>query len=169
MLRKATVSVSVSLKSCTLSRNRKRHHLSDSSQILSLSPTAHVLHRVPGAVVLLLLVRAFCRSSSDQGSTKTSADDIVRRCRKRTLAAGAGFQGHTRRREGREREKHRPKQVGKRHRHRLVRNRAAPLRLLLRVLSPSGHPAHPPLVNQGRPSSGGNLNPSLVLNLTPVN
>jgi hypothetical protein len=111
MLRKATVSVSVSLKSCTLSRNRKKHHLSDSSQILSLSPTAHVLHRVPGAVVLLLLVRAFCRPSSDQGSTKTSAEDIVRRRRKRTLAAGAGFQGHTRRREGRERQRHRPKQV----------------------------------------------------------
>jgi hypothetical protein len=111
MLRKAAVSVSVSLKSCTLSRNRKKHHLSDSSQILSLSPTAHVLHRVPGAVVLLLLVRAFCRPSSDQGSTKTSAEDIVRKRRKRTLAAGAGFQGHTRRREGRERQRHRPKQV----------------------------------------------------------
>jgi hypothetical protein len=111
MLRKAAVSISVSLKSCTLSRNRKKHHLSDSSQILSLSPTAHVLHRVPGAVVLHLLMRAFCRPSSDQGSTKTSAEDIVRRRRKRTLAVGAGFQGHKRRRERRERQRHRLKQV----------------------------------------------------------
>jgi hypothetical protein len=115
MLRKAAVSISVSLKSCKLISQQKKapsqRLVADPLSLsLSVSPTAHVLLRVPGAVVLLL-VRAFCRPSSDQGSTKTSAEDIVRRRRKRTLAAAAGFQGHTRRREGRERQKHRPKLV----------------------------------------------------------
>jgi len=116
MLRKAAVSISVSLKSCKLISQRKKapcqRLVADPLSLsLSVSPTAHVLLRVPGAVVVLLLVRAFCRPSSDQGSTKTSAEDIVRRRRKRTLAAVAGFQGHTRRREARERQEHRPKLV----------------------------------------------------------